>query len=72
MYLLRTRASGAGLIVALALGVVMAPPTAPTRCAPTPLVGANEKEEPFEYEIGGVTKKATRRVRTLALGAGTR
>jgi formylglycine-generating enzyme required for sulfatase activity len=68
MYPLRTRVFVVALIVTvLTLGVVPAQPTTPTRYAPIP-VGVNEKDEPFEYEVGGVTKKATRRVRTVALG----
>jgi formylglycine-generating enzyme required for sulfatase activity len=61
---LRTRAFGVALLVTvLALGVVA--PT-PTRSAPVPK--GNEKDEPFEYDVAGVTKKGTRTVRTVALG----
>jgi formylglycine-generating enzyme required for sulfatase activity len=69
MYPLRTRALGAVLFVTvLALGTVPAQPTTPTRYAPIPTTAVNEKDEPFEYAVGGVTKKATRTVRTVALG----
>src|SRR5687768_16176861 len=69
---LRTRAFGATLIVAvLALGVVPGQPTTPTRYAPIPTAAVNEKDEPFEYDVGGVTKKGTRLVRTVALGGRT-
>jgi formylglycine-generating enzyme required for sulfatase activity len=71
MYLLGTRVFVVALIVTVfTLGVVPAQPATPTRYAPIP-VGVNEKDEPFEYEAGGVTKKATRQVRTVALGGRT-
>jgi formylglycine-generating enzyme required for sulfatase activity len=72
MYPLRTCALGAVLFVTvLALGTVPAQPTTPTRYAPIPSAAVNEKDEPFEYDVGGVTKKATRTVRTVALGGRT-
>ena len=58
-----------GIVTVLAFGVVPAQPTTPTRYAPIPPSAVNEKDEPFVYEVGGVTKMATRRVRTVALGS---